>query len=203
MANRRCISKDLYESSGFGELSPISKVLYTQFILHSDDDGVVINPKIVMLIAKAKQKHLDELLLKNFLIYIDGIFVVKHWFLHNKVQPARKHDSIYQKELSKLIVNKHKEYEVFDDKLSTICRPNLTKPNLTKLNSSQVNSNEVNSSEKKSTELSQRELSDSDSGINHFIGFDGNESVNSSDSKDLEEFKRSCREAVERVRRLY
>ena len=203
MANRRCISKDFYDSDEFCKLSAQSKVLYTQLILHCDDDGVVINPKAVMIISGAKSRNLEELLSGGFLLRVDDVFVVKHWFLHNKVQPARKHDSIYQKELSKLIVNKHKEYEVFDDKLSTICRPNLTKPNLTKLNSSQVNSNEVKLSELEETKINVSELSDTDSGINHFIGFDGNESVNSSDSKDLEEFKRSCREAVERVRRLY
>ena len=201
MANRRCISKDLYESSGFGELSPISKVLYTQFILHSDDDGVVINPKIVMLIAKAKQKHLDELLLKNFLIYIDGIFVVKHWFLHNRVQPTRKQESIYQKELSKLYVNKHKEYEVFDDKLSTICRPNLTKNNLIKNNSCELNSNELNLSTTESTEVNVSELSDTDSEENHLTGFVGNENINSGYDEEMEAIRRRCRDALDRIRR--
>ena len=200
MANRRCISKDFYESSDFAELSNISKVLYTQFILHSDDDGIIINPKVVMLISKAKQKHLDELLIKNFLIQIDDVLVVKHWFLHNKVQPTRKHDSIYQKELSKLWVNKHKEYEVFDDKLSTICRPNLTKPNLSKPNSTELNTNEVNLSEAEETEVNVSELSDSDSEENHFTGFVRNENEYLGYDEKCEAMRQRCREAVDRIR---
>ena len=147
MAKRRCISADFYDSDLFGKLSSKTKVLYTHFILHSDDDGVVINPKVVLRITKANKKHLDELFANNLLIRIDDIIVIRHWYVHNKVQPARKVDSIYQSELAKLCINERREYELVDDNLSTNNRPNITKPNLTKNNRSKVNSNEYKSGE--------------------------------------------------------
>lgn len=201
MANRRCISKDFYDSDEFCKLSAQSKVLYTQLILHCDDDGVVINPKAVMIISGAKPRNLEELLSGGFLLRVDNVFVVKHWFLHNKVQPTRKHDSIYRKELSKLCINKHKEYEVFDDKLSTICRPNLNKPNLSKPNSTELNTNEVNLSEAEETEVNVSELSDTDSDENHLTGFVRNENEFSGYDEKYEAMRQRCRAAVDRIRK--
>ena len=119
MAKRRCISIDFYDSEEFCELTPQSKVLYTQLLLHSDDEGVVINPKATMRICKAKQRNLQELLEHRFLLFVDGVYLVRHWHIHNTIQPSRKIDSVYREQLSKVVLNESREYELKSNDLST------------------------------------------------------------------------------------
>ena len=112
MAKRRCISVDFYESEEFLSLSDKAKVLYTGLILRSDDEGVVINHGISLRLLGLSSKYFDELIQKGFVLDIDGVFVIRHWYLHNKVQPTRIVHSLYQQELSKLYVSDRKTYEL-------------------------------------------------------------------------------------------
>ncbi|MBR3972206.1 MAG: hypothetical protein IKJ83_04935, partial [Ruminococcus sp.] len=121
LAKRRCISIDFYDSEEFCEMPPSAKHLYTELILHSDDDGVVINPKAVLRICKTTSVMLEMLVRKKFLLEIDGVYIIRHWYVHNRVQPSRKVDSIYSKTLFKLYINDQNEYCPFVDKLSTNC----------------------------------------------------------------------------------
>ena len=113
MAKRRCISVDVYENNDFIELSDGAKVLYTAFILHTDDDGFVINHRTVMRLMGATKEKLQELLDTGFVIDVGRVLVIKHWFIHNRIQPSRKVGTIYQEELSRLFVNDWNEYELF------------------------------------------------------------------------------------------
>lgn len=124
MAKRRCISVDVYESEEFYELSDKAKVLYTHFILRSDDEGVVINPKTAMRLCDAKDEALKELIDSAFVLEVEGVYVVRHWYAHNRIQPSRVVPSIYSEELGRLCINKTKLYE-FADKLSTNCQQNV------------------------------------------------------------------------------
>lgn len=124
MAKRRCISVDVYESEEFYELSDKAKVLYTYFILRSDDEGVIINPKTAMRLCDAKDEILKELIDSAFVLEVEGIYVVRHWHVHNHIQPSRVVPSIYSEELERLCVNKTKLYE-FVDNLSTKCQQNV------------------------------------------------------------------------------
>ena len=113
MAKRRCISVDVYENNDFIELSDSAKVLYTAFILHTDDDGFVINHRTVMRLMGATEEKLQELLNTGFVIDVGRVLVIKHWFIHNRIQPSRKVDTIYQEELDRLFVNEWNEYELY------------------------------------------------------------------------------------------
>lgn len=112
MAKRRCFSIDFYESDKFLDLSSDAKALYLGLLLRADDDGVVINPKIVLRLTGIETKALEELYENSLLLNIDGVCIIKHWLCHNKIQPTRKVESIYQKELDKLRVSQTKEYIV-------------------------------------------------------------------------------------------
>lgn len=149
MARRRCISTDFYESDIFLNLSDKLKTLYTMLLLHCDDEGAVINPSMVTKLARAQKKHLEELTEKGFLIGIDGIYILKHWYQHNSIQPSKKSPSIYVNTMEKLRVNSRKEYEVDTDKIPEEIRPNLSKVNLSQFNSTQVKQSEVNMKESK------------------------------------------------------
>ena len=120
MAKRRCISVDVYESEEFYELSDKAKVLYTHFILRSDDEGVVINPKTAMRLCDAKDEALKELIDSAFVLEVEGVYVVRHWYAHNRSRPSRVVPSLSSAELEHLVGNKVKEYE-FVNNLSTKC----------------------------------------------------------------------------------
>lgn len=111
MAKRRCFSVDVFEKDVFLNMSANSRILYVYFILHSDDDGVIINPQTVMRLIRARDKNLDELLEKGFVVCVDDVYVIKHWYMHNKVQPSRKIDSLYQEQLNSLYVDNSKVYQ--------------------------------------------------------------------------------------------
>lgn len=140
MAKRRCISVDFYDSEEFCELPVRVKHLYTELILHSDDEGVVINPKAVLRICKSDKKVLNFLVEHNFLLEIDGVYVIRHWYIHNSIQPSKKVGSIYKKQLSKLLVSEDKIYEFKGDFFPEFVRPNITKLNLTKDKLTELNS---------------------------------------------------------------
>ena len=112
MAKRRCISVDVYESEEFFELCDRAKVLYTCFILRSDDEGVIINPKTAMRLCAATNEDLEQLMEKGFVLKVEGIYIVRHWYAHNRIQPSKKIPSVYGKELSLLSVNEQKLYEL-------------------------------------------------------------------------------------------
>ncbi len=183
MAKRRCISIDFYDSEMFCQLPSSAKHLYTELILHSDDDGVIINPTTVLRICKTKRDVLELLVRRNLILKIDGIYIIRHWYVHNKVQPSRKVDSIYADTLFKLRINERKEYEVYGDILLTDCQPNITEPNLNKDNITEINSIEPKSSEMNLKKAKSGEVSEGcgpQDTEGHFISLDKNKSENSS-----------------------
>ncbi|MBQ8058123.1 MAG: hypothetical protein IJ275_07320 [Ruminococcus sp.] len=121
MAKRRCISVDVYENNDFLDLSDSAKVLYTAFILHTDDDGFIINHRTVMRLLGSSQNVLQELFDIGFVMDVGGVLVIKHWYIHNRIQPTRKVDTIYQEQLNRLYVNDCKEYEL----LPVVCQQNV------------------------------------------------------------------------------
>ncbi len=115
MAKRRCISIDFYECEEFLGISDKAKVLYTGLILRSDDEGVVINHGIALRLLGINPKYFDELLHKGLILNVEGIYVIRHWYLHNKIQPSRIVPSLYQNELTKLYVSDRKTYEFVEE----------------------------------------------------------------------------------------
>ena len=115
MAKRRCFSVDLFENEKFLLLNDKSKVLYFGLLLHSDDDGVIINPTAIMRLLKKQKKYFDELVENGFVLRVDNVFFINHWCLHNKIQPSKKTPSLYQDELRKLILSQTGEYELKAD----------------------------------------------------------------------------------------
>ncbi len=114
MAKRRCICIDVYESEKYLDLSYKAQVLYTHYVLRCDDEGVVINPRSIMRLCGACTENLQELIDEGFLLSVKDVFVVKHWYVHNRIQPSKKTDSLYRNELSQLCVNERKEYEFIE-----------------------------------------------------------------------------------------
>lgn len=114
MAKRRCFAIDFYHKEEFLDLSNGAKVLYLGLLLSSDDEGVVINHRTTMRIIGATETDLRELSETGLLIKINDVYIIRHWYMHNKVQPTRIVKSLYQEELSRLYITQTKEYELID-----------------------------------------------------------------------------------------
>lgn len=114
MANRRCVTGDIYFSDEFLELSCVARVLYIGLMLDADDEGVVENYKKTMRILSCRKQALTELVESGYIMKLNGVYVVKDWHRHNIIPPSKKSPSMYADLLKCLIVNRKKQYEVLD-----------------------------------------------------------------------------------------
>ena len=112
MAKRRCFSIDVIESLPFRRLSPEAKAIYFGLMAHADDEGVVVNHSIALCLQDIDERAVNELVEKEFLLIVDDMYIIKHWYMHNRVQPSKFTESMFRTELSKLYVNERKEYEL-------------------------------------------------------------------------------------------
>lgn len=111
MAKRRCFSIDVIESIAYRKLSNEAKVLYFGLIAHADDEGVVINHNIALCIQGVEESALQELVDNCFIIKINELYIIKHWYMHNRIHPSKFTKSVYQSEISRLFVNERHEYD--------------------------------------------------------------------------------------------
>ncbi len=116
MAKRRCIGIDVFESEGFFNVSDRSKVLYVYLILKSDDEGVVINPASAMVLCSAGEEQLEELIGNGLVLEVEGMYVIRHWYVHNRIPDSKMTRSVYQDVLALLRLDSHCTYEyLFSD----------------------------------------------------------------------------------------
>jgi len=106
MANRRMFAKDIVETDDFLDMGQGSQALYFHLGIQSDDHGF-IQPKRIMRMTGASDDDLKVLIAKQFVIPFDsGVIVIRHFKRNNYLQNDRLKDTLYQEELSKLMVDK-------------------------------------------------------------------------------------------------
>ena len=103
MAERRMLSKKIFQSRQFLMMPFEAQVLYTHLILASDDDGVVEAFPIVRMIG-AKEDSLGLLVVKKFILPLndDMVYFITDFEEQNKiradrVQPSRYRDLLLEK----------------------------------------------------------------------------------------------------------
>ena len=104
MAERRCLSSEIVDSDAFLDMPLSAQALYFHLNMNADDDGFVNNSKKIVKIINAKQKDLDLLIDKRFLISFedDGVVVIKHWWVHNTKRADRHKETKYTELLNQL-----------------------------------------------------------------------------------------------------
>ena len=142
MATRRMISKEIFGSDKFRELSPKARLLYVYIILYSDDQGFNNEIKKVMWETSSTNRELKTLIDKGYVIQFNsGVCLVAHWLLMNKVSPSRAQESSFSKEMENVIENEDHVYTMIQqdadtvqtirkqivDSLSETCRQNVNK----------------------------------------------------------------------------
>ena len=103
MAERRMLSKKIFQSRQFLMMPFEAQALYTHLILSSDDDGVVEAFPIVRMIG-AKEDSLGLLVVKKFILPLndDMVYFITDFEEQNKiradrVQPSRYRDLLLEK----------------------------------------------------------------------------------------------------------
>ena len=109
MAERRMLSKKIFQSRPFLMMPFEAQALYTHLVLSSDDDGVVEAFPIVRMIG-ANEDSLGLLIIKKFILPLndDMVYFVTDFEEQNKiradrVQPSRYRDLLLEK--TNLVVN--------------------------------------------------------------------------------------------------
>ena len=126
MAEKRMFSRKLISSDAFLDLPLTAQGLFFHLCMRADDDGFVDSPKKIMREVQAKQKDLDALKKKRYILVFDsGVVLIKHWFIHNTIAKDRYTPTIYTDERSKVMLKCGKPYtecKPSDNKSYTECK---------------------------------------------------------------------------------
>ena len=122
MANRRMFSLDVVDTDIFLDLPISSQALYFHLGMRADDDGFVSSPKRVTAMIGANQDDLKLLIVKGFVIALEGgVVVIRHWKQNNYIQSDRHKDTVYQNQMAALTVN-NGIYEVDTKCIQTVSK---------------------------------------------------------------------------------
>ncbi|WP_394872972.1 DNA replication protein [Clostridium butyricum] len=112
MAERRMLSRTILDSDKFLDMSLTTQALYIHLIMNADDDGFLNNSQKITRMIGAGKKDFELLISAEFIIdFNNGICAVKHWKLHNYIRSDRYKPTVYQDELSRLVIASNKVYE--------------------------------------------------------------------------------------------
>ena len=111
MAVRRMFNDSIINSDIFYFMSLEAQMIYVRMVLNADNRGFLNRTKHYVDVDIMKyQTALAELMDKKFIIKIDdGIYLIKHWYLHNDIPPCWV-TSNYEEHLEKLFFDENYAY---------------------------------------------------------------------------------------------
>ena len=110
MAQRRMYHSDVVGSDRFLDLPAGAQLLYFHLGMQADDDGFVNCPKQICRKLKRPFKELRSLVDAGFLLDFDGIIVIKHFRVANRLKSDRIRPFIYPEVAKQLFIGPTKEY---------------------------------------------------------------------------------------------
>ena len=111
MAERRMFSKRIIDSDAFLDMPLSTQALYFHLSMRADDDGFVSNPRRIRTMVGASEDDLKLLIVKRFLLTFEsGVVVIKHWRIHNYINPDRYTPTTYVEEKATLALDDKKAY---------------------------------------------------------------------------------------------
>lgn len=120
MAERRMFAKTIVESDAFLSQSIKAQNLYYQLNMKADDDGMLNNANTICRSLGFKSDVLKELIKNRFLLDLgDGITVIKHWLINNRIQKDRYKPTVYQEKYKLLSIKEDKGYTLLDSNWTT------------------------------------------------------------------------------------
>lgn len=131
MAKYRCLSDEILFNDNFLSLPASARDLYTYINHKTDDFGFCSEVKSIMRSLNAKQKDLQILIDRHYLIkFEDWLYLEKHFYINNRnLRKDRIKPSNYAEYLERVTLKENGAYS-----LVTKCQPNDDKwlPNDTK-----------------------------------------------------------------------
>lgn len=104
-------SMKIVDSDPFKEMPLSAQALYFHLVMNADDEGFLNNAKSVQRSIMASDDDMKLLIVKSFIIRFDsGVIVIKHWKMHNTIQPSRLKPTQYIEERKLLEVKENKSY---------------------------------------------------------------------------------------------
>ena len=129
MADKRMFTNRIVSSDSFKEMPLSAQALYFHLGMNADDEGFLNNAKSVQRSILASDDDMKLLIAKNFVIpFPSGVMVIKHWKMHNTIQPSRLKETQYTDERSMLDVKENKAYTLnlnYADITSSNCQQNV------------------------------------------------------------------------------
>lgn len=90
MAERRMISKHIYDSDKFMNLPHSTQSLYTHLIVRADDDGFIGNVRRLLMMIQCTDIDLKLLINAGYVIPFEtGVCVITDWNSFNRVPKSR------------------------------------------------------------------------------------------------------------------
>lgn len=134
MSQRRMLSMEIVDSDAFLDMGIGSQLLYFHLVMRADDDGFVGNPKKIMRIVGSNEDDLRLLIVKRFLLsFENGIIVIKHWLMQNRIAKDRYHETKYTDEKNRLIIKENGAYtECIQNVYKVSSQSSLVKSSLVK-----------------------------------------------------------------------
>lgn len=109
---RRIIDSSVTEADRFVDMPATSQALYLHLYMHADNDGFVESANGVRRMCGATPDDLTVLAAKGFVIlWPDGVCLMAHWRVGNKLAEGRKGTSRYAPRLSEVTETTAKVYE--------------------------------------------------------------------------------------------
>ena len=97
------ISSDVINTDKFLSLPLATRGLYMHLNCEADDDGFIASALRTTRAVDGTAEMLDELVSSEYLIRFDsGIYLIRHWLLHNSLKKDRYTPTIYINELGKV-----------------------------------------------------------------------------------------------------
>ena len=112
MQTRRMLSKEIVGSDAFLSLSNNAQLLYFHLCLNADNRGYVSNARcIISMIVGLSISDLDELISHKFILdRSHGLYLIKHWYIHNDFPKGYVDESNYIEDLENLYFDVNNSY---------------------------------------------------------------------------------------------
>lgn len=127
-ANKRMFTMHIADSDAFLDMPLSAQALYFHLNMRADDDGFLGNSKRIQRMVGASDDDLKLLIGKKFLLaFENGVIAIKHWRMNNTIQSDRYTPTVYQEEMSMLVLKENKSYTFNDDfSMETKCIQNVS-----------------------------------------------------------------------------
>lgn len=112
MRDRRMFSLAIVGSDAFLDMSIEAQALYFHLALHADNRGYINGVRrIISSIDGLNLGHLNELINKKFILDRGvGLYLVKHWYIHNDIPHKVFDESCYADDLNNLYFDINNAY---------------------------------------------------------------------------------------------